>query len=91
MLRTSRFFPEEDDKRAVRINYSDSNAKANEYLYRRVDMEDVVRAHLLAAEQASAIGFRKYIISATTPFRPSDLAGPACRCAPGRATACSGV
>jgi UDP-glucose 4-epimerase len=74
VLRTSRFFPEEDDKKAVRENYSDSNAKANEYLYRRVDIEDVVSAHLLAAEQADAIGFRKYIISATTPFRPEDLA-----------------
>ena len=74
VLRTSRFFPEEDDKRTVRTNYSDSNAKANEYLYRRVDIEDVVSAHLLAAEQASAIGFRKYIVSATTPFRPNDLA-----------------
>ena len=74
VLRTSRFFPEEDDKRMVRINYADSNAKANEYLNRRVDIEDVVSAHLLAAEQAGTIGFRKYIISATTPFRPSDLA-----------------
>jgi UDP-glucose 4-epimerase len=74
VLRTSRFFPEEDDKKAVRENYSDCNAKANEYLYRRVDIEDVVSAHLLAAEQANAIGFRKYIISATTPFRPGDLA-----------------
>jgi UDP-glucose 4-epimerase len=74
VLRTSRFFPEEDDKKAVRENYSDSNAKANEYLYRRVDIEDVVGAHLLAAEKAAAIGFRKYIISATTPFRPEDLA-----------------
>ena len=74
VLRTSRFFPEEDDKKAVRENYSDSNAKANEYLYRRVDIEDVVGAHLLAAGKAAAIGFRKYIISATTPFRPEDLA-----------------
>ena len=75
VLRTSRFFPEEDDNAQVRNAYSDANAKANEYLYRRVDMEDVVSAHLLAAEQAAAIGFRKYIISATTPFRSSDLAG----------------
>ncbi len=73
VLRISRFFPEEDDKKAVRENYSDSNTKANEYLYRRVDIEDVVSAHLLAAEKANAIGFRKYIISATTPFRPDDL------------------
>jgi nucleoside-diphosphate-sugar epimerase len=74
VLRTSRFFPEEDDNPEVRNVYSDANAKANEFLYRRVEIEDVVSAHLLAAERAPAIGFRKYIISATTPFVPSDLA-----------------
>ena len=74
VLRTSRFFPEEDDSPRVRNNYCDANAKANEFLYRRVDMEDVVSAHLLAAKHAAAIGFRKYIVSATTPFQPSDLA-----------------
>ena len=74
VLRTSRFFPEEDDNRGVREAYSDANVKANEYLYRRVDVEDVVSAHLLAAEHAPSIGFRKYIISATTPFQPNDLA-----------------
>ena len=75
VLRTSRFFPEDDDNSKVRQEYSGANAKANELLYRRVDIEDVVSAHLLAAERASAIGFRKYIISATTPFIPHDLAG----------------
>ena len=74
VLRTSRFFPDEDDNRRVREAYSDANVKANEYLYRRVDIEDVVSAHLLASEHAPSIGFRKYIISATTPFRPEDLA-----------------
>jgi len=74
VLRTSRFFPEEDDNLRVRNAYSDANAKANEFLYRRVDIEDVSSAHLLAAKHAAALGFRKYIISATTPFRPSDLA-----------------
>jgi UDP-glucose 4-epimerase len=73
VLRTSRFFPEEDDNRGVREAYSDANVKANEYLYRRVDIEDVVRAHLLASNRASSIGFRKYIISATTPFQTADL------------------
>jgi UDP-glucose 4-epimerase len=73
VLRTSRFFPEDDDNRKVREAYADANAKANEYLYRRVDIEDVVSAHLLAAEHAARIGFRKYIISATTPFGPDDL------------------
>jgi UDP-glucose 4-epimerase len=73
VLRTSRFFPEEDDNKNRRDAFSDENLKANEYLYRRVDIEDVVSAHLLAAERAPALGFRKYIISATTPFRPDDL------------------
>lgn len=74
VLRTSRFFPEDDDNRDVREEYSDDNVKVNEYLHRRVAIEDVVTAHLLAAERAPAIGFRKYIISATTPFVPEDLA-----------------
>jgi len=73
VLRTSRFFPEEDDNRKVRETYSDANVKANEFLYRRVDIEDVVSAHLLAAEHVGAIGFRKYIISSTSPFQPDDL------------------
>jgi UDP-glucose 4-epimerase len=73
VLRTSRFFPEEDDNKLVRQAYADDNAKANEYLYRRVDLEDVVSAHLLAAAHAPAVGFRRYIISATTPFSPDDL------------------
>jgi len=37
-------------------------------LYRRVDLEDVVSAHLLAIEKAPSIGFDRYIISATTPY-----------------------
>jgi UDP-glucose 4-epimerase len=73
VLRTSRFFPEEDDDKALREAWADDNIKANEYLYRRVDIEDVVSAHLLAAERAPAIGFGRYIVSATTPFSPHDL------------------
>jgi UDP-glucose 4-epimerase len=74
VLRTSRFFPEGDDNDDVRAGYADANVKANEYLYRRVDVADVVDAHLLAMEQAAKIGFGRYIISATTPFGPADLA-----------------
>lgn len=73
VLRTSRFFPEEDDNRKMRAIYSDLNLKANEFLYRRVDIEDVVSAHLVAAQRARAIGFGTYIISATTPFLQADL------------------
>jgi nucleoside-diphosphate-sugar epimerase len=74
ILRTSRFFPEADDDPAVRDGYEDENTKVNELLYRRVDLEDVVSAHLAALERAPAIGFGRYIISATTPFTRGDLA-----------------
>ncbi|WP_024517447.1 NAD(P)-dependent oxidoreductase [Bradyrhizobium sp. Tv2a-2] len=74
VLRTSRFFPEEDDNAAVRATFGGDNAKVNEFLYRRVDIEDVVEAHLLAAARAPLAGFAKYIISATTPFSHDDLA-----------------
>jgi UDP-glucose 4-epimerase len=74
VLRTSRFFPEEDDQPHVRDAREDANNKANEFLYRRVDIEDVVDAHLLALEKAREIGFARYIVSATTPFTREDLA-----------------
>ncbi|KAM3099845.1 NAD-dependent epimerase/dehydratase family protein [Phormidesmis sp. 146-12] len=73
VLRTSRFFPEEDNHLETRLAYPDSNIKANELLYCRVDLEDVASAHLLALEKAPAIGFGRYIISATTPFTPHGL------------------
>ena len=74
ILRTSRFFAEADDDKIMRTTYEDANIKANELLYRRVDIQDVVDAHLLAIEKAPIIGFGKYIISATTPFSKKDLA-----------------
>jgi nucleoside-diphosphate-sugar epimerase len=73
ILRTSRFFPEPDDDERKRTTYEDLNVKVNELLYRRVDIEDVVSAHLLALERAPSLGFGRYIISATTPFTPADL------------------
>lgn len=74
VLKTSRFFPEEDDRKSVREQFDDLNSKANEYLYRRVDIEDAANAHLCAIEKIAAIGFGKYIISATSPFGPEHLA-----------------
>jgi UDP-glucose 4-epimerase len=73
VLRTSRFFPEADDRDEVRTAYEDANLKANEYLYRRADIQDIVDAHLLALEKAPSIGFDRLIVSATTPFRESDV------------------
>jgi UDP-glucose 4-epimerase len=71
ILRTSRFFPEGDDREEIRTAYPDANVKVNELLYRRVDLEDVVSAHRLAL--ASERGFGRYIVSATTPFTRDDL------------------
>lgn len=74
ILRTSRFFPEDDDNAETRRLYDTPNVQALELLYRRVDIADAVSAHLLAMEKARTIGFGKYIISATTPFTFSHLA-----------------
>jgi UDP-glucose 4-epimerase len=74
VLRTSRFFANEDDDKNLRQAYADQNVKVNEYLYRRVDIADVVTAHLRALERAPSIGFGRYIISATTPFAPEHAA-----------------
>ncbi|HEX3405987.1 MAG TPA: NAD(P)-dependent oxidoreductase [Caulobacteraceae bacterium] len=74
VLRTSRFFPELDDDPAVSGGYPLENVQANELLYRRVDIEDVVAAHLAALEYAPRVGYARYIVSATTPFSPEDLA-----------------
>lgn len=74
ILKTSRFFPEEDDDPVQRSQYADDNSKTNELLFRRVDLADAVDAHLLALQRAGALGFGRYIISATSPFQRSDLA-----------------
>ena len=72
VLRTSRFFPEEDDDPAAREAFADDNLKANEFLHRRLDLEDAVDAHLLAMECAPDMGFDRLILTATTPFAPED-------------------
>ncbi len=71
VLRTGRFFPEEDD---TLRHLSGLNLKANEFLNRRLAVEDAADAHIAALEQAPAIGFDVFIISAPLPFKPSDAA-----------------
>jgi UDP-glucose 4-epimerase len=71
ILRTSRFFPEDDDM-AHEIAQSAENTKANELLFRRLSVEDAAEAHVLALEAAPRIGFDTFIVSAPTPFRPED-------------------
>lgn len=74
VLRTSRFFPEDDDDARIRERWSRDNAQTNEMLYRRADIEDMVSAHLAAIARAPALGFGRYIVSASTPFSKNDLA-----------------
>jgi nucleoside-diphosphate-sugar epimerase len=75
VLRTARFFPEPDDRDDVRAAFpADANLKVNEFLHRRVDLADVVDAHLRAALRAPELGFGRYVVSATTPFTRDDLA-----------------
>ncbi|MBC8024850.1 MAG: NAD(P)-dependent oxidoreductase [Steroidobacteraceae bacterium] len=74
VLRTSRFFPEEDDLAERRDAFEEANLKANEFLYRRVEIEDVVSSHVVALEKAPGLGFEKLIITATAPFAPEDAA-----------------
>ncbi|MEJ0022815.1 MAG: NAD(P)-dependent oxidoreductase [Alphaproteobacteria bacterium] len=69
VLRTSRFFPEEDD---TLTQPSGENLKANEFLHRRLAVEDAARAHVLALEKAPAIGYGAFVISAPTPFTRAD-------------------
>lgn len=65
ILRTGRFFPEDDDTHAVP---SGENLKANELLNRRLTVEDAAAAHLAALEAAPSIGCDTFILSAPPPF-----------------------
>jgi UDP-glucose 4-epimerase len=72
VLKTSRFFPEQDDSKQARSQFDDTNLKVNELLFRRIDIADVVQAHLHAMDRCRMLGFDRFIISATTPFKPAD-------------------
>ena len=71
VLRTSRFFPEDDDTHRA---LGGENMKANELLHRRLTVEDAARAHVMALEKAPAVGFGTFIVSAPTPFGREDCA-----------------
>jgi nucleoside-diphosphate-sugar epimerase len=69
VLRTGRFFPEEDD---THRRLTGQNAKANEFLNRRLTVEDAAEAHIVALEKAPELGFDTFILSAPPPFLPED-------------------
>ena len=71
VLRTSRFFPEDDDTHQA---LPGENMKANELLHRRLTVEDAARAHVAALEKAGEVGFGTFILSAPTPFTRDECA-----------------
>jgi len=73
ILRTGRFFPEEDDM-AHTISQSGENTKANELLFRRATVEDMAEAHVAALAHAPDLRFDNFIIGPRTPFSRADCA-----------------
>jgi UDP-glucose 4-epimerase len=71
ILRTSRFFPEEDDM-AHTMAETGPNAKANELLFSRLSLDDVVESHVRALARAPELGHDLLIVSARTPFVEAD-------------------
>jgi UDP-glucose 4-epimerase len=71
VLRTARFFPEDDD---TLKQPSGENLKAVELLHRRLTVEDAAAAHIMALERARAVGFGLYLVSAPPPFARADAA-----------------
>ena len=69
VLRTARFFPEEDD---TLDDLSGENLKANEFLNRRLTVEDAADVHIVALDRAHEIGFDVFVVSAPTPFDRSE-------------------
>jgi UDP-glucose 4-epimerase len=70
VLRTGRFFPEDDDTHQIPVG---ENLKVNELLYRRLTVEDAANAHVIALDRAPRLGFDTFILSAPTPFVRSDV------------------
>jgi UDP-glucose 4-epimerase len=71
ILRIARFFPEEDDMAHVIVE-SEPNTKANEFLFRRLTVEDAAESHVVALSKAPILGFDTFIVSARSPFSPND-------------------
>lgn len=71
VLRAARFFPADDDADS---GLSGPNLKANEFLHRRLTVEDAAEAHVVALEKATALGFGTFILSTPPPFAEGDCA-----------------
>jgi UDP-glucose 4-epimerase len=70
VLRSARFFSKHDD---AEEEVSGDNLKANEFLHRRLTVEDAAEAHLRALERAPDLGFDVFVLSAPTPFSREEV------------------
>lgn len=71
ILRTGRFFPEEDD---TLRELTGPNLKANEFLNRRLTVCDAAEAHRVALEHPPGLGCETFLLSAPPPFSRDDAA-----------------
>ena len=71
ILRTGRFFPEDDD---THTEPSGENLKANEFLNRRLSAADAARAHVVALERIKGLGCQTFVLSAPPAFTRDDAA-----------------
>lgn len=71
ILRTGRFFPEDDDTHHA---LSGENMKANEFLNRRLSAHDAARAHVVALEKIAGLNCETFVLSAPPPFAREEAA-----------------
>ena len=71
ILRTGRFFPEDDDTDHA---LSGENLKANEFLNRRLSTVDAARAHVIALDRIGGLGCQTFVLSAPPPFAREEVA-----------------
>jgi UDP-glucose 4-epimerase len=71
MLRPSRFFIEPQDRPPGDPDLI-ANEEANDFLYRRLTLEDAAEAHVLALDRAPELGLDTFMISAMPPFSAAD-------------------
>lgn len=71
ILRTGRFFPEDDDTDHA---LSGENLKANEFLNRRLSAVDAARAHVVALDRIVGFGCQAFVLSAPSPFARGEAA-----------------
>ena len=71
ILRTGRFFPEDDD---THHDLPGNNLKASEFLNRRLSAADAARAHVVALDKIAGLGCETFVLSAPPVFAREEAA-----------------